>query len=369
MTLTKLNGKPDSFKDFENQLKEQELLIEPAEVFDIILDDKHRNYVNELSIGLIKFKRLFSDKTRNITDLFFAAPLNPYIKNYPLKHEIVLIISSPTPESSIIDQETGFYYSDIVGVWRNINHNALPYSAYPIKEKKGNDKEYTSFSGNVKNSNEIKLGDYFFEAIKRPDLIPFEGDSIFQGRFGSSIRFSSTNIKSDSPWSLRGKTGDPLIIIRTDKKNSESYYTIEDINSDGSSIYVCDGQIIPLKPSYFKLNSFDNTPLPPSNYQRKQILINSGRLFLNASEEGIFLNSKKYISISSEGTINFDFGKKFVVGDIKKVQKNVKGEDLIKLLNSLVIPSPMGPLPLNSSPQWQQTKNGQSLLSDKTLLE
>jgi len=367
MAINKLKDKTNS-KSFVNKVNEESLLIEPAEVFDIILDEKHNSYINDLSIGLIKFKRLFSDKKRSEADLHFAAPLNPLIKNYPVKHEIVLIVLAPSPESGIIDQSTTFYYTDIVNVWRNVNHNALPYSSSPItaKDKNNTDKNYSSFTGNMDTKEEIELGDYFKESIKKPDMKPFEGDGLLQGRFGTSIRFSGTHRNSGSPWSSRGDDGDPIIIIRTDKTEVDTYFDVEDINKNASSIYICDGQLIPLEPGYGEWNSFKTKPKAPTNYNDKQIIISSGRLFFNSSTENIFLSSNKSVSIAAKETINLDFGGKVVIGNQSKAQKAIKGEDLISLLDSLTFPSPMGPIPFNSAPQWL---GGKQTLTDKTYIE
>jgi len=378
MSIEKFKNR-NTARSFVDDSNKEALTIEPAEVFDIILNSDNDDYIDDTSIGIIKFKRLFSDKQKSGNDLFVASPLTSYIQTYPVKHEIVLIVSAPSSDSGTVDQSTSFYYTDVVNVWGNVNHNALPYSTFPIKikNKKDSDNKYTSFTGNQNKEEEIELGEYFEENIKKPSLMPYEGDNIIQSRFGSSIRFSGIHIKSGNPWSKQGETSDPIIIIRNDKKDAVGRFVTEDINKDASSVYICDGQVIPLIPSYSSLKSFDDnpeapinaTPTAPSSYKEKQIIINSGRLFFNSSQESIFLSSNKSISIAAKDTVNIDFGEKVIVGDVNKAQLTILGEDLIDLLDSIKIPSPMGPIEFKLSPQWIAKQNGKAVQSKKTYME
>ena len=84
-------------------------------------------------------------------------------------------------------------------------------------------------------------------------LLPYEGDTIIEGRFGNSIRFGSTNISDKIPkenknrWSNEGNAGDPIIIIRNgqrteDINNKGWQHTLEDIDKDASSIYITSNQ-------------------------------------------------------------------------------------------------------------------------------
>jgi len=371
MSITKLSQKSKS-ESYERELKQISLSVEPAEVFDIILDSSHEEYEGPGSVGTIKFKRLFTDKQKGGLDYYKARPLNAGIKQYPLKHEIVLIVLAPDIVTSVIDQSVSFYYTDVVNVWGKINNNALPYSTFQKTyiDDKDSDSKPSNFTGNMSNDrNEISLGEHFTEQIKRPGLIPYEGDTIIEGRFGSSIHFSSTYVKTKNPWSLRGTESDPIVIIRVDKKDSNEEFVNEDVNEDASSIYICDGQLIPLEPAYSNWKSFRLSPTAPADYKEKQVVINSGRLFFNAKEENIFLSAKKSISIAAKETVNIDFGDKFVSGNQSTAQKITRGEDLITLLNSLVFPSPMGPIPFNSAPQWIAKQNGKDTLSSKNYME
>jgi hypothetical protein len=86
----------------------------------------------------------------------------------------------------------------------------------------------------------IYLGKTFNERDINP-LLPFEGDIIYEGRWGNTIRLGSTVIASASlspnDWSTEGvgQNGDPIIIIKngqgnTDKASFEPI--IEDISKE-----------------------------------------------------------------------------------------------------------------------------------------
>jgi hypothetical protein len=114
-------------------------------------------------------------------------------------------------------------------------------------------------------SNAKNLGYTFEENAEIKDLQPFEGDTIIQARFGQSIRFGSTVsvLSNDNTWSKNNEdtNGDPITIITNRQGNrvvrNKFDSIVEDINKDGSSIYMTSTQEIDIKDLYnFPLNSF-----------------------------------------------------------------------------------------------------------------
>ena len=55
------------------------------------------------------------------------------------------------------------------------------------------------------------------------------------------------------------------------------------------------------------------TPEQPQQFKNPQIILNSGRILLNAKDDSIFIFAKKAIGLSSAGTINFDSDDYFIV--------------------------------------------------------
>ena len=227
-------------------------ILFPARVKNILLNNddilfKKKNGWGD--IGLIEFKTLY----KNIdTDKSFltAKPLFPNIKNFPLKEEIVIIINGPTDGLNTNDNSSGYYYIPFpINIWNNIHHNAFPnISTYNSLKK------------------EIELGNTFTEQNNIKNLLPEEGDTILEGRYGNSIRFSHTtpNKKNNNnSWSSKGDSKDPILVISNNHnrnvQNEPWVPTQEDINEDGSGIWLCSNQEIPINYSCKNMQSFDIT--------------------------------------------------------------------------------------------------------------
>jgi hypothetical protein len=199
-----------------------------------------------------------------------------------------------------------------VNLWNHPHHNAIPYSAgssTPENSKNYQDSALGSTNKLTDTSGTIKFGKYFKERSDIYPLQPFEGDLIYEGRWGNSIRLSGT-APDKNPWSTIGTQGDAITIIRngqTDNPAKNGWdFTVEDINTDASSIYLTTTQKVPLlaNTNYFSYKS--DPPTLPDEYTGKQVIINSGRLVFNTTEDHLLLSSAKSISLSSAGTVNID---------------------------------------------------------------
>jgi len=224
-----------------------------ARVKDILLSNEQplfKKLKGWADIGTIEFKPIFKSVDSDSISKSYAKPLFSNIKQYPLKNELVLILNAPSININDNPNAKEFYYLPIpIGLWNSNHHNAFP--------------DISNYENNPK---ELNFGDNFNEKENIKNLIHEEGDIIFEGRFGNSIRFSSTNKKQgliQNPWSESGNDGDPITIIRNGQTNNpkSSPWTpiYEDINNDDSSIYLTSGQEIPLELSCKNLLSFNIT--------------------------------------------------------------------------------------------------------------
>jgi len=294
----------------------------PARVVDVILDETHPDFVSLgewNGIGTVKYELILSPESEK-AEKNIAKPLLANSKTFPLKNEIVFLISLPDTDSlnNLTDNEV-FYYLNVISLWNHPHHNAFPNPQNSSTIPESQRKDYKSIeSGNVRrvtdNSTEINLnstnnsGGKFVERINIHPILPFTGDNIFEGRFGNSIRLGST-IRSKSQyqnnWSTSGNEGDPIIIIRNGQPLNSSdegwLPTVEDINSDLSSIYVTSTQRIPINVSSTNYTGIRNEYIPifPQSYNLPQVILNSGRLLLNSTTDSILLSSKKVISLSA----------------------------------------------------------------------
>lgn len=224
-----------------------------ARVNDILLSPqtKTKNFFTDgggwAGLGSIKFTPIGTVVDNDNPSNLIAKPLFNNISKYPILEEIVMILNAPSYGLNDDPQAKTFYYLTTVGLWNSVHHNAFP----DIKSYNGGD---------------LNFGHTFTEKEDIRSLLPEEGDVIFEGRWGNSIRFSSTTKQKtiNNPWSTTGEIGMPITIIRNNQSNidinSDPWVPVyEDPNNDGSSIYLCAGQDIPLNYASKNLKSFNIT--------------------------------------------------------------------------------------------------------------
>jgi len=278
--------------------------LEPAEVIDIILDESHPNFETFSDIGKVKIRQIHSDFGKEIVLLPFARPIDVQLKRYPLKHELV-----------IVTEYLGeLYYSQRVNVHGSPNHNAYPNISQPKinddPSTRGSAEEYTqiSISNNPNRiaDESIILGEVFKENLDVKPLRSYEGDTILEGRFGHSIRFGYNHT-----------TGNPHIKIRNEQplQVDDRFLSLidEDINADGSSIWLTRDEVISFDPAtsnnHVHLRSAKN---PPQEYGERQIIITSDRIVWNSKVNEILGFSKKSINFVSGEEFSIDCGGRFI---------------------------------------------------------
>ena len=300
-----------------------------ARVQYIILEDKtHPKLFKQFgewnSIGGILFQYLNSPAPfKDINNSNFAKPLFSNVKNYPLENEVVYITSLPSNNIESDVNSTEYYYFTTINLWNSVHHNAIPDALGNKLKPQSQQQDYQQTeAGSVRRvtdgSTEIPLGSTFKEKLNIKNLLPFEGDVIYEGRWGNSIRFGSTvnNSSVINNWSSTGENGDPILIIRNGQYDDgkEPWIPItEDINKDLSNLYVTSTQIIPIELSSANYNSYETPPIKPDQYNENQIILSSGRLIFNSTKDSILLSSKKTINLNSQDSVNIDAVNKVVL--------------------------------------------------------
>ena len=335
--------------------------ISSVRVKKIILDDKSepelfKKYGEWNSIGVILYEDasnpLPSDDSRYEEN--FAFPLFPNIKHYPLVNELVYIIRLSSPDIQNNTNNLTTYYFPPINNWNSIHHNAIPNNVFNSLLPKSQQKDYTQTStGNVRRvtdgSTEISLGNTFIEKTNIKSLLPFEGDIIHEGRWGNSIRLSSTIKQKNTPFGLnnwsRGisNSGDPIIILRNGQyeDGKEPWVPIvEDISKDKSSIYLTSTQEISLSTSY----NLSQAGFSVSNYSSSpQIILNSGRLVFNSSTDSIGLTSGKQILLGAREKIYLEsketslVSRKIYLGSEDATEPLLLGNKTIELLFNIFV--------------------------------
>jgi hypothetical protein len=337
-TLTKNIGNDST----PPSIKGKEILY--ARVLDIILDNTHprfKEYGEWNGIGTVFFDSVqfpFAVDTNNI-----AIPLFSNHKFYPLINELVPIVFLASWDSQTNTSLTTAYYLPPINIWNSQHHNAVPDSTKQPKDNTTSDYEDAG-DGSARDirrvndeSTDIDLGPKFNEQINTHPLQFFPGDNLLEGRWGNSIRLGSY---------INNNTNNPNVLIRNGQPSnisSDSWVPItEDINKDQSSIYLTSNQKINIEVSSKNYNSYNELPTSPKEYDKTQIILNSGRLLFNTTDNDILLSSKKSINLNSINSINIDT-KNFIInseqiylGNKAATEPLLKGNITVTQLSSLI---------------------------------
>lgn len=272
-----------------NSVKPSELVL--ARVIDIILDDTHPEYSKygtTDALGVIKYKLLTSEASEfEPENLPSAFPLNASIRQLPLKNEVVFLVNGPANdlESSAINKRT--YYLTTISLWNHPSHNAFPSDV---------------------NIDNLDLGDNIREVDYVQPLQPYPGDIIIDGRTGQSIRFSGFGSPKNPLGDLENQ-GRPITYIVNGRKGGGDdpvIPVVENINLDDSSIVLTSNHKVPLTQSATKYDTYITPPAFANLYRGKQIILNSGRLLFNSTEENIVMSAFTSVSMTAGRTINLD---------------------------------------------------------------
>jgi len=328
----------------------------------IILDettetDVFNEYGGWSSIGCIFFDKINEPNPNpQFTTDNFARPLFPNQSAIPLKNEIVYVMTMPNSSIQENVNEVDYYYFQSVNIWGSTHHNAIPNPINnndTIPDSQTQDYQQTE-TGNVRRvtdgGTDIDLGDTFEEKLEVRNLLPYEGDYIYQGRWGNTIRLGSTVTDATIPntWSNTGEDGDPIMILKNGQHDEDTepwIPQVEDINTDLSSIYLTSTQTLPIDVASKNYNSYFSSPVATEVFDSEQVVINSGRILFNAKSDNILLSSFDTINLNSLNSLNVDTPKTIIqsreiyLGDKYATEPVILGntfladfEDLLKKL-------------------------------------
>ena len=262
----------------------------PVRVVDVILDDTHLEWDKlgkSEAIGAIKYRLLTKDIDEEDSAALPAAyPISSDLKKFPLKNEIVLIMTAPGNELDGTNLNVKTYYNTIINLWNHPNHGGFPQDT----------------------DSELDLGKDIDELTDVNPMQPFPGDIILDGRQGQSLRLTGFPSPKNE-FVDTSNIGKPLTILSNGQKQADNPYDpiIEDVNEDASSIYLTSDHRVPLEQVRDKTDSYGFNQRPPKadQYKGSQVMVNGGRLYFNAKDEGIFFNANKYLELQSN-LVNID---------------------------------------------------------------
>lgn len=350
-----------------------------GEVVEVIYTDLTPQLVYGIKVKILDGQLVDPEIPEISPSIITAVPLNFSYIRVPIIGEIVLLIDAPDSYSNGITDSRTMYYLDIVSLNFSIHNNALPtVSAKTITtEVSGDDKKYNeSAAGDTKQSKPPKVDNDFSENIAVKSLQPYVGDVIISGRYGNSIRFSTTpksgNFKI--PPNFSKAIGQPITIYRnttqsTDTKEINDFIT-EDFTNEENVIVQASGQELKFEQASgvltankkYKINSWKDEKWGVT----PQTLISSGRIIFNSTQKEIIAFAKNGIGLSSETSITID-AKETISLNATKIELGTDSkealilgnafktwmENLIQILSTLQPMSPSGTCsPLNLAPQW-----------------
>jgi len=268
---------------------------------------------NILPLGSIQIRiGSFASNLGQVRNLY-ARPLN-YSKRVPLIGELVLIVPGPANDWSASGvKNIGYYYVEPIN-----STDDMTYHVFPNMFKRSNNVGGSSSA--QRDYDKEKWARTFKDPKRVFPLQPFEGDDLYEGRVGQSIRFTSTvdgdtSIYDKKPTWKGSTKNDPLMILRTKKPSGQTVqvpnpnstnqstnkYEIEDISKDDSSIYLTTTQkLINLKGGFDKnievkkIGTYSTT---------SQIVMNSGRVVINAIKDKLFLIGKEQVVVTGKEVI------------------------------------------------------------------
>ena len=301
-------------------------------VYDIILDENNQ-YAKDKKfgasvIGSIRF-RTADNTSPNEADLPIAHPFDKNFIKLPVKNELVEIYTVE-----------GSYYYRRIGQEPNPSQSAAEnaissyFSPKPQQEQKAQNYQSVSATG-ISRTNQDKskeydgYGKYYKNQSGIHKLKLYEGDTLFESRFGQSIRFSGYN-NAENKFS-------PTVIIRNNesaqnKKKDVLASIEEDVNKDGSVIAIGSDQYqLAFQPGTVDDGGSSDVETKPNTFKSypskligDQILINSGRIILSAKNAEMIFYSKKNYGFISDGSLSIDnkLGIDVNVGDVTNITTN-----------------------------------------------
>lgn len=299
------------------------------DIAEVLNTENTYNYsTTSADSGLFKIiARSVTEHTRS--DNYTVLPMTLNKVKIPVVGELILVcktITRTTQKLNNIDKDKSWYYVQTLGIQGGTNNN------------KSTGVSWTTEEHNQINNQEHPAGRTFVEQ-KISSLQPYEGDYIWQGRFGNSIRFGSTistipeNYYYKSPTWSGDVNGDPIIILSNGRENlDKKEFVVEDINTDNSSVYLTSTQSIPIVLGSEKepnsLTGCITIKGHESKYQDSQLLAVSNRIILKARTDLAVIDSPLGIILNSTGEIK--------LGSEDATESMVHGDVLLQVLQSII---------------------------------
>lgn len=249
-------------------------------------------------------------------------PASNMIKHIPIVGEHVLIFKGIDQYSTADIKNDTWYYFNPYPIQSGINNNKLPTVA-------------EARTGEISQPEEVVEDTPGFEEKPTSPLQPYQGDSIFEGRWGNSLRLSSTchggKYSIDPPWTGTA-CGDPITILSNGRPNKKDRnFVVETPNDCDSILYLTSTQTISDYNFPAEVGSYVEGI---QNYPKPQLIGISSRIVLSAQTNDIILGAKERIILAANKDIR--------LGADTATNPVPKGRELETIIRKLIAVIRMG---------------------------
>ena len=267
---------------------QETLQWEEAIVVDVVVNDNHPDYDEDgYNVGIVKFRFIGSSALAADADLDWAFPIDANVTDYPLINEVVLIIStinrwyytSKLNTSNRVTSQALFGLNDSLksrqtDAQTTENMNRIDAGGAPIRQNAQAESD--------------RLGDKFQDLSEVFRLRSQEGDIIYEGRSGQSIRFGSDQETGQSP-TIKIRCGpNPADIPDV----GEFGLVDENLDSDLSSIWMVANSRIELTFATLDADThFQSMIEKPTVLDGNQIIVNSDRVIVNVKRDRLLVST------------------------------------------------------------------------------
>ena len=325
-----------------------------AIVYSVILDENHPLIKSGEStiadVGAIQC-RLLKDIQND--RLLIARPLDSTVTILPIRNQSVFIqklgngyvytqmSNGLSPNARIGDQSISTLFDptqEVDGGSKSKGYASVSSTGIA----RSNSSQSTDFDG---------YGDYFTAEEGIHKLKLYEGDVLFQSRFGQSIRLSGYN-NSENVFS-------PTLILRNgespeNRKLPENSLAEENVNDDGNIIFLGSGEKL-LEYTLPTTNSRESFYNYPNELKGNQILLNSDRIILSAKTSEMIFSSKGDTGFITDGQFSIDATKGINVTVDDDIFVDTKGRNLLIDITS-------GTIALGQDGQMEPAAKGETLV-------
>lgn len=279
--------------------------LEPAIVTEVLLDPNDFPKKDTPSgngkmpdysyLGTIRARFVESQDVGDVIDDYIK-PLSPHMVAYPLIGEVV----------NIAKHGNQMYYYQPLNMRNHVNMNVANNVSTDPKVTA----QTTEFNRNL-------LSEY--------------GDVVINGRFGNGIKFGSDPFYQYPDIKITNRQSVP-----PQKIQDEHYPHLQNINADGSSIFITSG---PARETDVLIPAVQ-TLTTPDVLDGDMITINSDRLVFNTKETDIHMFSSRNLNLAAKDEINLELGLESIggritLGDAESTNPMVLGNQLQDLFEKL----------------------------------